>query len=62
MCHNFNQAKIDFSDYFSWVVEIRFHVSQFLRVSFHVGHLPTKLEWKYKCHSVKSTISLEFGG
>jgi hypothetical protein len=33
----FNQVRIDFGNFFSWVVKARFHVSWFLRVSFHVG-------------------------
>jgi hypothetical protein len=33
----FNQVRIDFGNFFSWVVKTRFHVSWFLRVSFHVG-------------------------
>jgi hypothetical protein len=40
--HNFNKAGIDFGSFFLGVVEIRFHVSWFLRVSFYVGRLPTR--------------------
>ena len=33
-----------------------------LRVSFHVGRLPTSLQWKYRFHLVKFISSIEFGG
>ena len=33
-----------------------------LGVSFHLGRLPTKLWWKYRCHHVKSTSPPTCGG
>ena len=36
--HNFDKVGTNFSSFFLWVV----HVSQFMRVSFHVGHSPTR--------------------
>ena len=33
----FNQVETNIGNFFSWVVKIRLHVSQFLRVSVHVG-------------------------
>ena len=47
---------------FSWVVKIRFHIVWFLSVTFHVGHWPTRFEWKCRCHEVESTFALEFVG
>ena len=42
-CYNFDEVGIGFGNFFLWVVKIRFYVPWFRGLSFHVGHLPTKL-------------------
>ena len=62
-CHDFDKASVDFGDFSSWVVNLRFnHVSWFMKDSFRVGCLSIRFRWKCGCHQVESTVSLDYGG
>ena len=47
-------------DDIKYPIQCTWHIRT-LGFSFHVGHLPTRLQWQCRCHLVESRFPLEFG-